>query len=225
MIRFMKLELRKHKIGGLMTGLLVINLLIAGGLTGLAYGVKLTQGVHIFSSYSLMVLASLALIRPVALIFSALFLSRIVIEEFKNKTIALMFLYPYSRKQVLVYKALMVFLFTVLVVLGSTLFFLMAILSLNPFFHVIEGSMRWSDLLGPSLYLVMDAVLLGLSSLIPMYVGLLKFSAPALFASEIILLLMLSSSISANPISYSAVGLAGVLAVVLSVRRVNNLDF
>ncbi|MGV2644578.1 ABC transporter permease subunit, partial [Clostridium perfringens] len=71
------------------------------------------------------------LCRAVFIVFASVLLSRFIIEEYKNKTISLLFTYPVERKKLIMAKMLLALALTFGAMLISTLITCISILALN----------------------------------------------------------------------------------------------
>ena len=76
----------------------------------MAWGSKVEDDL-MFSSYMEYMSLANILIRITFIIFASVILSRLVIDEYKNKTIQLLFMYPLQRKMLMSAKLTIVFVF------------------------------------------------------------------------------------------------------------------
>lgn len=112
MFKLMKLEWKKHQLSSYFKGVAICIIAIFAAVSLMGLGVKgegdADAALSDFTKY--MTLANI-FIRTTFIIFSSVILSRLVIDEYKNKTIQLLFMYPLQRKMVMRAKVAIVFSF------------------------------------------------------------------------------------------------------------------
>ena len=108
MLRLMKLEWKKHKLSSYFKGVAICIIAIFAAVSLMALGMKAEGDVLFFDFTQQMVLIN-TFIRITFIIFSSVILSRLVIDEYKNKTMQLLFMYPLQRKMLMRAKLTIVF--------------------------------------------------------------------------------------------------------------------
>lgn len=108
MLRLMKLEWKKHKLSSYFKGVAICIIAIFAAVSLMALGMKAEGDVLFFDFTQQMVLIN-TFIRITFIIFSSVILSRLVIDEYKNKTMQLSFMYPLQRKMLMRAKLTIVF--------------------------------------------------------------------------------------------------------------------
>lgn len=90
------------KLGWYVRGAAFANFIILGFL----WMVTFTEGKDTFQTIDETFLVIGTFVRAVFIIFGAVLISKLIISEFKNKTILVMFTYPINRKKLLAAKLL-----------------------------------------------------------------------------------------------------------------------
>ncbi|MBE7680134.1 ABC transporter permease [Paenibacillus sp. P13VS] len=163
------------------------------------------------------------------ILFGASLINHVFIEEYKNKTIALSFGYPLSRKRLVMAKVL----FIVLAVFISTLvsFGVSGIVTfaLNQVMNVIPGTPTAADLTNYAIRMIIHSIATALASLIPLFLfGIWKRAViPAVICAVFLMqfpnflgLLRITLSMDFLYVIFSVLGVA---SVILSVKFVNKL--
>jgi len=96
MLKLLRLEWKKNRMIGYIKSLLICIISIFVAVALMALG---GEGEGEFLNYTEFMSLSNILIRIVFIIFSSVILSRLVIDEYKNKTVQLLFTYPLKRKK------------------------------------------------------------------------------------------------------------------------------
>lgn len=98
MLRLMKLELKKFKIGWYVRGAIIANIAILALLIFTSI-VSQIEGEPEMRDPQMVLLMASTLVRATFIIFGSVLIARLIISEYKNKTILLMFSYPINRKK------------------------------------------------------------------------------------------------------------------------------
>ncbi|GAF13770.1 hypothetical protein JCM19046_4726 [Bacillus sp. JCM 19046] len=230
MYHLIKLELKKHKIGWYIKGALLANGIILALLYFFTVIEQLENEVVFQSSADFYLFAGV-LIRGTFIVFASVLISRMVIDEFKNKTSIVLFSYPISRKTIMASKLVFIFVLTLLTMMVSTLVVVLSFIGLHEWFHFSDNLQFTSDQLFNQLFVLTGFNLVAAgTALVPLYFGLLKFSTPATILSSILIVIVTSSSFgpefSLINILYVPIVLAfiGLLITFLAVRKVNHLE-
>ncbi len=96
MLKLLRLEWKKNRMAGYFNGLIISIIGIFVAVTLMAVG---SEGDSEFQNYTEFMSLTNILIRIVFIIFSSVILARLVIDEYKNKTVQLLFSYPLKRKK------------------------------------------------------------------------------------------------------------------------------
>ncbi|GGB69388.1 ABC transporter permease [Fictibacillus barbaricus] len=230
MLKLIGLEMKKFKIRGYFRTALIIYLIIAAFMCLVTWGQTFegeTQSPA--QSYSELLPMMDTLARVTFIVFASVLLSRFVIDEFKTKSITVLFMYPINRKKLIFAKLLIVMGFTFINIILSNVFINVVYFVFNSFLHVVPNDLTLSVLLKHSLSVFMNTIAASCMSLIPLYIGMRKYSVPATIITSLLIVSVFGSQIngfSLNSIIIIPVILAAVGLVIayISIKNVENVD-
>lgn len=108
MLNLIKLEFKKTKLGWYYKGAVIANLCILGLLCLIGSEEKnLPQAKMSMADAASMLLVIGIFVRSVFIVFAGVLIAKLVIGEYKNRTITVMFTYPVSRKKLMAAKLLL----------------------------------------------------------------------------------------------------------------------
>lgn len=228
MIKLINLEIKKFKLMKYWKGVLGANLGFIIFI-GMVYFLNKVEEEIPFDNFEMASTIISAVVSATFIIFASVILAKLVIDEYKNKSIDLMFTYPISRKKIMSAKLIIVMVFTFMTVLFSTLFLNGLVYIMEVTFDILPGDISIQELINSvwkSFFIAFAAA--GLS-LIPLLIGMLRKSSSATIVSSIFLV-TLTSSVS-NNFTFSSVmtvsiSLAwlGIIIGWLSIRNVEKTD-
>ncbi len=132
------------------------------------------------------------------LIFSSVILSRLVIDEYKNKTMQLLFMYPLQRKMVMRAKLTIVFCFCFVSMIIATFTISLLIFFVSPMMGVIETPVTMGEIIAIVPATFINAFMISGISLIPLFFGMRKKSAPTTITSAVIIGMIMNSNLVGN---------------------------
>ncbi|MEK3794934.1 ABC transporter permease [Paenibacillus sp. FSL R7-0204] len=228
MFKLIRLELRKSKFTFL-KGVLIANLAILGfmiliAFTGMdegdfgTYG-DLFQGVSVF-------------VKAIYIIFASVLISKLVIDEYKNNTITVLFMYPVPRKMLMAAKLIIVFLFTFFTIWLSNIVISGILAGIGYFLpDLIEGTLTMDLVMTYSMQAGMDALYAAGIGLIPLYFGMRRKSVPATIVSAVLIVMLISSGFGNGSFRMGdllgisvSLALAGVAVAYFSIRNIEHQD-
>lgn len=228
MIKIINLEIKKFKLMKYWKGVLGANLGFIIFI-GMVYFLNKVEEEIPFDNFEMASTIISAVVSATFIIFASVILAKLVIDEYKNKSIDLMFTYPISRKKIMSAKLIIVMVFTFMTVLFSTLFLNGLVYIMDVTFDILPGDISIQELINSvwkSFFIAFAAA--GLS-LIPLLIGMLRKSSSATIVSSIFLV-TLTSSVS-NNFTFSSVmtvsislALLGIIIGWLSIRNVEKTD-
>jgi len=227
-LKLMKLEIMKLRIRRYLKGVIIANLIILGILLMGVYGFN-TDNKLIFSNYNDVFLYTGIMVRATFSIFAAVLISRIIIGEYKSKTINILFTYPISRKKIMVAKLAIVVIFAFTSMVISSLFLNFSLFILNIFANFIEIPLTQDILVKSLINIVVYSAAFSFVSLIPVYVGMRRKSGSATIVTSVILVSLLNSGVNGNSLG-SIFIIPVILAVIgagtayLSIKDVEKVD-
>ncbi|GED03176.1 ABC transporter permease [Bacillus atrophaeus] len=228
MWNLMRIELKKMKLGWYARGAIIANLILLGFLWMVSYVEKI-EGEETMQTIDESFLIIGTLVRGVFIIFGAVLIARLVISEFKNKTILVLFTYPVNRKKLLASKLMIAFGLTFITILISNVFVAFAFFFLNSIYHMIPGEVTSDIVSQQAVKMAVFAFGAAGTSLVPIYFGMRKYSVPATIISAVIIVMAMSSTtseFSLSSIVYIPLSLAaaGLVFAYLAVRKVDKTD-
>lgn len=228
MIKLINLEIKKFKLMRYWKGVLGANLGFVIFI-GMVYFLNKVEEEIPFDNFEMASTIISAVVSATFIIFASVLLAKLVIDEYKNKSIDLMFTYPISRKKIMTAKLIIVMVFTFMTVLFSTLFLQGLVYIMDVTFDILPGDISIQEFINSmwkSFFIAFAAA--GLS-LIPLLIGMLRKSSSATIVSSIFLV-TLTSSVS-NNFTFSSVmtvsislALLGIVIGWLSIRNVEKTD-
>lgn len=226
MLNLIKLELRKTKISGSILGGFIASFLIMAFVIAVNYDGPEKP----FNSYGDVLLNIDLFVSLTFIIFASVLLSKFIIDEYKSKSITVLFMYPLQRKKLLTAKLLIVVLFTFLFgIIGRVLAF-SGFYIYNSFAHFIPGELTTSLLIEHGVRYLVHSAMYSCIALIPLYFGMRKYSVPTTIVSSILVAVALNantgteftlSKIVIIPVIIAALGL---LVAYLAIRNVDTKD-
>lgn len=222
MLNLIKLEMQKYKLKGTILGGVIAILIFMGSLIAVNYDEPLKSYKE---AYLLTNSASFIFI-----IFASVLLSQFIINEYKNKTVTVLFMYPLSRKKLLTAKLSIVVLFTFVFSLLSRIVIFTGFYIFNQFAQIVDEELTNSMLVNYGAGFLSGAVMTSCISLVPLYFGMRKCSASATIVSAVILMAVLNigsgTEFTLNSIVYipAALAVTGVLVALLTLRNVEGKD-
>lgn len=227
-LKLIKLEIKKFKLWNHWKGVLVANLGFIAFLCMIFVLERYDKNIP-FENFEIVTSIISAVVRATFIIYASVLLVKLVIDEYKNETINIMFSYPVKRKKIMTAKLMIVVAFTFLSVFSSTLFIEGLFYFAEAAFDILPDEIRIDEISHTILTTFFYSLATAGLSLIPLLFGMPRKSATATIVSSIFLVFLTSSasedftlfSIIAIPIS---LGLLGLLIGYLSIRNIENVD-
>ena len=228
LLKLIYLEIKKYKLFNYWLGVLIANLCFIA-LIGIIFISETMESNVPFDDFFAFTNVSDALIRATFLIFSSVIMVKIIINEFKNNVISIMFTYPISRKKILFSKLLIIITFCFTTIMFSSVLIGVGVYLLNPLIHIVPGTISGDNVIAYLMTSFIGALATAGLSLIPLFFGLRKKSSTATLVSAVLLASVTGSTINefnvylliAIPIS---LGLIGVIIGYLTVKNIERVD-
>lgn len=228
MRKLISLEIKKFKLFSYLKNVLIADVVIMGMLC-LIYFAEKSDGNIAYGSYSMAFAMFGSIIRPTFIIFAAVLIARIIIDEYKSNTIMFLFMYPISRKKIIVAKLMIVACFTFLTILLSNLLIGSVFYLVDSYLHFVPKALTVEVLKDGMINMTLGAFASAGMALIPLYFGMRKKSVPTTIVSAIILVSLTSSSAKeVSLLSFIAVpislALAGCIIAYISFKNIEKVD-
>ncbi|MBD2869749.1 ABC transporter permease [Paenibacillus arenilitoris] len=224
MAMLMRLELRKIRLRNWLLSFAAANLVIAMWVvTNLP-----NEGVRTFveAFYS-----NRSYVEMTFIVFSSVFMSKLVMDEYKSKTVANLFAYPIARSRLLAAKLIVTALFSFAASMLSNLFVAAFFLAANAKNGYIAEPLTSGLLTDEALRIFINAFAVTGVVLLPLYVGMARKSGNAIIVASFVLALGLGGSHDesghnwtlAAAIAACCVG-AGFVSAAFAVRKAERED-
>ena len=232
MFKLMKLEWKKHKLSSYFKGVAICIIAIFAAVSLMALGMKAEGDVLFFDFTQQMVLIN-TFIRITFIIFSSVILSRLVIDEYKNKTMQLLFMYPLQRKMLMRAKLTIVFCFCFVSTIIATFIISLLVYFLSPMMGLIETPATIGEIIAIVPATIISAFMISGISLIPLFFGMRKKSTPTTITSAVIIGMLISGNVGAGNDQVSmfdfiaipiVLCLLGIFISYLSFHKIDKID-
>ena len=229
MLNLIKLEFKKNKFNGSWLGVLIANIAILGIVALMYFDPGALENEITMPNYQEAFFIIDTIIRATFIIYASTLIARFVIDEYRHKTMSLMFTYPVSRKKLIAAKLTIIFVWTTIAILLSNIVVTSALVLTNNYFGYIPGTLS-SDILTEHVFrTLLNAVASAGLSLIPLLFGMWKKSVPGTIVSAILIVSIFGSTNgSVNLFSFIAVpitlAVVGILIAYFSIRNVDKVD-
>ena len=228
MPNLMRLEIIKFKLGSYIQGAVIANFVILGLMVLITFISKI-EGSTDFENYQEVLLFIDSIVRGTFIIFAATLIAKLIIGEFKSKTITTLFMYPISRKKLIAAKLAIIILFTFCSIVISNLFVTSVFYFINERYHLLPNTLTVSTITQHVPLVVMNAIAASGMSLIPLYFGMKKYSTSTTIISSILIVVLVSSNnggFSLNDIIVIPLSLAviGISVAFFAVRNIEKVD-
>ncbi|HDR4872675.1 TPA: ABC transporter permease [Bacillus cereus] len=196
MLRLMKLELKKFKLGWYVKGAVIANITILALMIFTSI-VAQVEGDPEIRDPQMMLLTASTLVRATFIVFGSVLIAKLIIGEYKNKTIILMFSYPINRRKMMISKLVITATLTFITVIVSNILIVGVFFGIDSYFSILPNPFTVDQLVQEGINLVPLAIATAGISLIPLYFGMRKRSVPTTIVSSII---VVSIAINNQPI-------------------------
>ncbi|KFM99422.1 ABC transporter permease [Bacillus clarus] len=232
MFRLMKLEWKKHQLSSYFKGVAICIIAIFAVVSLMALGVK-DEGEVLLSDFTQQMAAANIFIRITFIIFSSVILSRLVIDEYKNKTMQLLFMYPLQRKMLMRAKLTIVFCFCFVSMIIATFVISLLVFFVSPMMGLIEAPATIGEIIATVPNTIISAFMMSGISLIPLFFGMRKKSTPTTITSAVIIGMTISGNYGPGNGQVSmfdfivipiVLCLLGILISYFSYRKIDKID-
>ncbi|MDM5248573.1 ABC transporter permease [Lysinibacillus sp. G4S2] len=185
MLQLIKLELKKFKLGWYVKGAIIANILLTVIMCFVIY-LAHSEGDLLITVYQDVYILIGASVRATFIVFASVLISKIVIEEYKNKTISLLFSYPVNRKKIIASKLLLIVSLTLITMMLSNIVVAGLFTIVNIYIPIVPFTLTVNRFLGEVINMVPFVIASAGMSLIPLYFGMRNHSVPVTITSSLI---------------------------------------
>jgi len=164
------------------------------------------------------------LVRATLIVWEAVFISSFIIEEYRNKTMGLLFTYPVNRAYLIMAKVILVCGLALVFHVGSSVFQYVCINLLSEQLDFVTFSIKSVP---NQIITVISIVFIGL---LPLCVGMVKKSTIATIVSSIIIVAIASNSqgsfpgLLSLPAAATVLGIVGIIFSAITIRKMITSD-
>ncbi len=228
MLNLMRLEMKKNHLGSYVTAAIIANFAILGFMFMILVISKI-EGDPGLENYPMALTVIDSFVRCVFIIFAATLIAKLIIGEYKNKTITTVFMYPINRKKLIAAKLAIVIIFTFGAIILSNIFITITFLMISENFELIPDTLTNTMVMQRIPSVLMNAVAASSMALIPLYFGMKKYSVPTTILSSLLIVMVVSSNTGAfslNDIIVIPITLAiiGIVIAYLAIRNIEKVD-
>lgn len=195
MLHLIKLELKKFKLGWYVKRAIIANIVILALMIFVSIIAQVEGDAEIRNPETILLMAS-TIVRATFIVFGSVLIARLIIGEYKNKTILLMFSYPINRKKMMASKLAIAAIVTFITVIVSNILVVGIFFGIDSYFSILPNSFTVDQLVQEGIKLVPLAIATAGMSLIPLYFGMRKRSVPTTIVSSLI---VVSIAMNSNP--------------------------
>ncbi|MEC0221141.1 MULTISPECIES: ABC transporter permease [Paenibacillus] len=228
LLKLISLEIRKNKLKTLLTGAAIVNLAILAFMIMVLF-VDQNESEPSFASYAELFEGVFVFVKAAYIIFASVIISKLVIDEYKNNTITLLFMYPISRKKLMTAKILIVFAFTFVAIIVADIVVGAILIGFNSFAGLIPGELTLHVITSELIKLGANAFYAAGIALIPLYFGMKKKSVPATIVSAVLVTSLISGGFDQARLGNLAavsisLGLLGAAIAYMAIRNIEHKD-
>lgn len=225
MLKLIRLEMKKTNFTFYIQRALVASIVITGFLFVMLYFDR--DLIPTGSEEFLFITDSIT--RMVFIIFSGVLISKLIIEEYNNKTMTLMFTYPIERKKILIAKLLIIISFTFLSIVITKILALATLSILTNYLHFINENITLSMIFEHFKNTILYDFSASGVSLVALSFGMKQMSVRTTIVASVIIAILLgisNESISVGsfivvPITLTTIGL---VITYLSISSIDQKD-
>ncbi len=228
MFNLIKLELKRFNIKNKIRVAAICNLVILA-LLCLIFFVENGETNTVFKDYNEVFSIITTFIHVTFMIYGSVLISELIISEYKNKTITLLFTYPVDRKKLLISKLIIMGVFTFISIILSSILIFISFYIIQVITKTTIGQLAYSMQVAQLGTLVVSALTNSFIAMIPLYFGMRKKSTVATIISGVLISTFLYSNnngfaISSIIIIPITMMFIGVFVVYMSLRNIENKD-
>lgn len=228
MKNLIRLELKRFSLKPHIIGLLLANFIIllltvfTSALLISEQGIAVPAGLPTIQLDTITL--AIMLVRATLIVWEAVLISSLIIEEYRTKTMSLIFTYPVNRAKLIIAKVVLVCGLSFVFHVASSIFQHVGIFLLSRQLEFVTFSFESIPI---QIITVVSTILLGL---LPLCVGMVKKSTIATIVSSIIIVAVASNSGGSSagllslPIVAIVLGIAGMIFSAITIRKMITSD-
>ncbi|PAF28975.1 hypothetical protein CHI14_25265 [Paenibacillus sp. 7516] len=186
---------------------------------------------YAFTTYPLSFMLIDTFARATFIIFGGALISKLIISEYRNKTMNVMFTYPIKRHKIIAAKLIIVFAFTFFMIMFTNLLMGAILLTTDHFYPFIADELTGNQALQLLIKYTISSLSAAAMALIPLLFGMRKHSVTATMVSSIFLVFAVCSGVNGPSVSINSIivipltlGAIGLWIASLSMVRLETKD-
>ncbi|HCQ89716.1 MULTISPECIES: ABC transporter permease [unclassified Clostridium] len=228
MVSLIELELKRFNLKSHVFSVIIANIVILFLSVFMTYMLSIGQIPQTnLPSFELDTISiSSMLIKATFLVWEAVLIARIIVEEFRSKTMSLLFTYPINRKKLIATKLMLILLVTFVSIVLSEFFQNICIFGVSKVLNFVSYGIAPKDVFNLGITTI-TATLLGM---LPLYIGMIQKSTIATIISSLFIVSIVVNTqagtgglISIIPISL-VLGAVGLFFAAIAIKNIVNND-
>lgn len=227
MLRLIKLEMKKLKLKDYIGYSIIVHLVLIALLSMLQIIFKIENEPIGEEALNVSIMVINIMGRLTFTVFASTLICKLIISEYNNKTINLLFMYPMSRKKILLSKLIIIFTFTFINIIISYILLTLTIITLNTTLDLFTWTLTMNNIINNMPMVILNSLLTSGIALIPLYFGMKKKSVPTTISSAVLISVLMYSgngSITIASILPIAIVVA-VIGILICNNIVKRLDY
>lgn len=231
MLQLIKSEIKKYKLKRYIKGIFIAIVCIMAFLT-MSFIDNKTRTPNDLDTWESVVLMINVLSTYVFLIFSSAVMAKIIIGEYRDKTILVMFSCPVSRKKLIAAKLSIVVTFAIVCILISDALCMLYAVVLDSFVNVVAGNFNFNYISNTYLIFLGFTAAGGVLSLVPFTIGMMKKSIPSTVLTAVVLSALMQPVIGGKYATLEGTVIKLIIVTLISfgltaytiTKKINNVD-
>ena len=199
MVHLLKLEIRKFRLPRKMTAAFLAVVFCILFIT-VSLVDSMTDPAQTKDTFESTFLVTGLLVSFVFLIYSSILTSALVINEYSQRTITILFSYPLNKRLLIAIKMMLIMTVTAVSILFGYVCCCGYIVGMDHAFDMLEGSFQTAYLSQWVATAVTSAIVCGILSWWPFVIGMIRKSVPATIVTSLIVLFVRQLVITKNPV-------------------------
>ncbi|WP_066504094.1 ABC transporter permease [Abyssisolibacter fermentans] len=225
MINLIRLEIKKFKFKGYIRSAFITDLIILAFMFFVMI-ISKVENTSDFNNYNNLIAFITTIINSTYTVFAGVLISKLIIGEYKNKTVNVLFSYPVDRKKIILAKVVLITVFIFISIVFAFLFVFSIVYISDVFTPIISDSLEISMLCDIFLNIVILAAFSSILSLIPLYFGFRKKSVSTTILTSLLVMAILNSSSNGQSLSANNyINLVfAVISIILTYITIKKID-
>lgn len=229
LINLIRLEIKKFKFKGYIRSAFITDLIILAFMFFVMI-ISKVENTSDFNNYNNLIAFITTIINSTYTVFAGVLISKLIIGEYKNKTVNVLFSYPVDRKKIILAKVVLITVFIFISIIFAFLFVFSILYISHVFTPIISDSLEISMLCDIFLNIVILAAFSSILSLIPLYFGFRKKSVSTTILTSLLVMAVLNSgggngdTLSANNYVNLVFAVISIILTYITIKKIDCRD-